>query len=269
MSFFTYLIETEDLVPTLTTENLPGYPTLGANYGAAATPDFALSNLQESDISSLYKTSPITGGFDNVISIDLGSSIAWNMLTIINHNFDPSIIVTVRSGSVVGLFTYTAVMTYKEFDMFVMTPTTRTDRYIEIRITDSITAAHAYGIGRLMVGLATTLTSNFNYDWERRHRTLNRSKRSDVNSRMVDKIIRYRELALSFSEMTDTQLAALEAFVDALYGDAFWTFIVPNPEVTEAYVMTLNSEATARINRRHRMEGLIFTEESRGVRIAA
>ncbi len=266
MSFFTYLIETEDLVPTLTTANLPGTATLTANYGPVSD-DYPLENIQTSDISTLYKTGEIAN-YTNLINIDLGASLPWNFVALINHNFDPSIQITVRgSNNPFFAFSFSQTMTFKQFDMFMLSSTMRTERYVQILIIDSIATPHSYSFGRLMVGPATTLSSNFSYDWRRRRKVLNRSKRSDVNSRMVNHINRYKELVFSFSEMTDAQLNALTSFTDALYGDFFWCFLVPNPDVNEGYVMTLSNDAEESINRRSRVGDLGFSEESRGVRI--
>lgn len=259
MSFFTFLTDPADLFPEC---------VLGVSYGSV-TDDFPYTNLQTSDISQLYITTAITGGFDLLIEIDLVTTPPWNQVVIINHDIDPSAVVTVRSGPDSSLAGHTDVMPYRQFDMFFRTASTRTDRYVEIHIHDTISAAHSVAIGRIMVGLATTLTSNFSYDWRRRRKKINRSKRSDLNARSVDRIVRYLEFVLTFEEMTDAQLLSLTTFTDSLEGDAIWFFLILDPSLPDGYVVTLSTEVEETINRRHTVQELVFSEESRGLRIGA
>lgn len=256
MSFFTFLTEADDLFQNA---------TVAANSGD-------LSKAQTSDISELCVSSTLSGGFDNFFAINLGSPQPWNQICLINHNFDPSVVFTLyskASGSANPFsYDYTATMTWREFDMYFRTSSTRTDQYIGILLHDTVTAEHYQSIGRILIGLAVTLTSNFNYDWELRRKVLNKSKRSEVNSRSVDRVNEYKELVFTFEEMTDAQLASLTAFTDALHGDAVYCFIIPDPAVYDGYLMTLSSEVVEVHHRRNRLLPLTFTEESRGVRIS-
>jgi hypothetical protein len=263
MSFFTFLRSTDDLFQPLSNAT-----NWGVNYSAA--PGSSQLNLQTTDISQRYTTTNVTGGYNNLITVDLGAPTPWNQIMLVNHDFDPSVVITIKSGTTSGVIDHTDTMTYREIDAYFRTASTRTDRYLTIGIVDAITASHAYSIGRLMIGLAVTLDNNFSYDWRRRHVQENNSKRSELGARSVNKIRKYFEFVFTFEEMTDAQAQTLTDFTDSLNGDAIYLFLIPDPAVYKGYVVTLSSSTVEEVvNRRITVADLVLTEESRGVRMAA
>lgn len=265
MSYFTYLRESDDLVRNLNPET-----NLGANYSGTGV-DFGLVNIQQSDISKPYisQSSPATA-YDNIVSFDFGAATPWDEVVIINHNFDPSIVVTVKSGTTGAVLDHTDVMTYRAGDMYFRAATPRTDRYLTIEIADSILTIHSYSIGRVMIGLARSPDKDYNYGWRRRRVAVNRTKMSELGARSVTTLYKRFEFVLPFSQMSEAQVDEITTFTDSLDGDAVYFFLVPNTTKYDGYVLRMTSTTVEEINDFHwALSDLVFAEESRGTRIGA
>jgi hypothetical protein len=263
MSFFTFLTETDDQYKDLDID------TQVVCDKGPLTSAYLINNTALTDISIPYISAAYSGAVDLNISIDRGATTSWNQIMVINHTFPASGTFTIASGTTSAVSNNSDTMSWREFDVYFRTASTRTHRYIRITLHDPVTASHSISIGRIMIGLATTLTSNFNYDWELARKVLNKTTLSETNTRSTNRIVEYKELVLTFEEMTDAQLLSLTTFTDALHGDAVYAFIVPDPQFYNGYLMHLTSEVREIHNRRHRLPPLTFTEVSRGVRNAS
>jgi len=263
MSFFTFLTETDDQYKDLdpVTQLLCDKGPLDA--------DHLFDNTTTNDISELYISLAYTGPVDVNISIDRGVTTPWNQIMVINHTFPAGSTFTIKSGTTSGVTDHTDTMTFRQFDVFFRTASTRTDRYIKITLHDPQTTSHSISIGRIMVGLATTLATNFNYEWEELRAVMNNTNISEVRSRTVNRITEWIELTFTFEEMTESQMRVLTGFTDSLHGDAVYFFLIPDPAVNDGYLMRLVSEVRVVHGKRKRLNPLTFAEESRGERVVA
>ncbi len=161
-------------------------------------------------------------------------------------------------------------MTWREFDMYFRTASTRTDRYIRITFHDTVTASHSWSAGRVMIGLSSSLTRTFNYGWRRRRCQVNRSKRSDLGARTVNMLYQYFQFVFSFTQMTAAEALVLTNFTDSLVGDGSYLFLIPDTSDYNGYIVRLDTPSVEETFDFYRGVGeLVFTEESRGTRIGA
>lgn len=264
MSYFSYLRESDDLV-----RNLDISTGFGANYGSSV-PGFPATNLMVSDIAQLYVgQAPDATGYADVWSFDLGGSVPWNQICIINHDFDPSVVVTVKSGTTGAAIDHSDTMTFRQFNQYFRTAT-RTDRYIELRINDSILTVHRYSVGRLMIGVAQSPLRDPSYIWRRRRVAVNRSTKSELGARRVKALYKQFEFTFTFAVMSVAELNDLTAFTDSINGDAEYLFFIPDTSVYDGYLVRMTSTTNEEtIGVRADLSDVILTEEMRGTRIGA
>ncbi len=114
-------------------------------------PVFPKGNLIDKDYSNPFRFTVTTGG---TIEIDFLTAVTFDGVFIGNHNFDPSVAVTIRVGAASPPTTLVDSPAYRVKNMLAK-PASQTFRFLEVSIVDA--GASITEIGELVVGVRQAL----------------------------------------------------------------------------------------------------------------
>lgn len=263
MSAFVYLADQDDIFRTLDMD-----VDVGFSPGFSGT-GFEPANLQTSDITKLWRSSPMAGdpgGY--IISIDLGVGVTWDFVAWINHDFPESATVELKSGTTGSVLDHTDEIPWREFDMYFRAAAPRTDRYIQIRLQND--DDFQVSAGRLLVGLATVSAVPPTYGWSIAPVTKAADNRSAFNVKNVDVFCQYHQLRFPFmNKIGNAAAVTFITFLKSLQGMKNWFFLIPDSTEYDGYAVRLMSQPRRIRSQRNDFDDVFVEEESRGVRIPA
>lgn len=258
---FVYLSELDDLFQDA---------TIGTTAGSST--GFPFANSQTSDIAELWISAPVTGGSGTTVihNIDLGSSLPWSEVAILNHTYPQTATITVKSGPTAGVGANSDTMTWRQFNMYFLAATPRTHRYLQITVNDT---ANPYTLshGRILVGPATypPMPPRFGDDigWTQELVTKSNDLRSNLNAKNIDTLCQYARLTFTFGAMTNAHGEAFYNFLATLKGNRYWFFLIPITSEYHGYVVRLMSVPLRVRNFHNSFPVIELEEESRGVQV--
>jgi hypothetical protein len=258
MSNFTYLSTEADLVQDAA--------SITATSNNASFPDSNLRYDKSVPLANVWKSAALATG--PTILFDFGASHNWNVVILLNHNLTSAATVTVTAGTTNATADFSQSMTWREFDMYYRNGATLTYRYMRLFFSDAANPDTYISVGKVLVGLTTTLTHNYRYGATVDYQAGQRVSDTDLMTTSVDRLADIVQLQLTWSTLTTTVRDEMIAFLKALKGAAIPLFIILDTTVYEGYYVRLRSGTTDIRNFRPDIGGVVFREESRGKKLA-
>lgn len=111
--------------------------------------NYPVSNVYDRMAAKLYRTESTVA---LAVEFDLLGAVSADTFAIVNHNFTQAAVVTLRSGAASPPAAVVAVLTWREFDMWVSFAS-QSKRYWSVTVSDS--NPEALSVGQIMLGNRT------------------------------------------------------------------------------------------------------------------
>lgn len=144
-----------------------------------------------------------------------------------------------------------------------------TQRYWSIEITDASNPDGYYEVGYVVLGVATELGFNMNFDWN--EQWIYKNRQNPGSPFYGEQLEDYSKISLTFGNLLKTERDILKKFLKGFNGSRKPAFLVPDPD--DNFGMFGRLEGPGQVPFTHRNKGVIdgaavsFVEDNRGIRI--
>jgi hypothetical protein len=250
-----------------------GFLVLGAeaeDYVASSTITASSEEAAPFEADNL-KTLPAgkrTHTLDTVLAatwlFDLGAAHKVSLAVVLAHNFTEDVVITLKAGSTSGVSELTRNIPWRDFGAFTVMPEAQNYRYWQLEVSDAGNADGFLAFGRMLLIEALQLHDfNFAFGWKRTKKATNLTQRTPFGVPHIDKRYKQTEVWLPFHSIPKASLPELDAFLEALDGNAEAAFVIPDPAEYEGYLSRLESdyEVTFQNHAYRDIDGLLFVED--------
>lgn len=238
--------------------------TAGVITASSADANYPVSNLSLSRISAVWRS---TGIVSETIYVDQGSALPVTVAGLLNHNLTSSATVTFKAGASYPPATFSQVITYREFDMFVRF-SSQNYRYISYTIADPTNTNGYLEVGLPIAGNLTLPTYNFRMgiDFTDEFNNLTTQTRFGVPN--VQALFSRIRLAAQLGPLSMTDGDSFRALYRSLHGNLYTLFLIPDRNVNDGYYGRIVNQLQRTLDVFATMS-IQFEEDSRGRAIAA
>lgn len=236
-------------------------------------PAYTRNNLVAMPTSFPFRT--LSGDISSqAIEFDLGSAKQLDIVTITNHNFSPTVSITLRAGSspTPDGSQFEETIPYQSRRTLLKRFTPATWQYWRLDITDTNNDYGYLQLGHVLGGELIELSSYFKFGWNRIRQSSKGGVVSDTGSPIaVISRGQWEGAEVTFETRSDSERTELDSFLQSLRGEEVGLLLLPDSEKAEAFIGRLRSDYTMSQTQSFitQFSPLLFTEDSVGVNIPA
>ena len=233
--------------------------------GATITPStedsiYPAANLTALPISKVFR---FTGDTSETILFDLLAAMTLSLVAIINHNLTSGATITLTAGTTSACSDYSVAVSYRADDAFKYIAGGRTYRYWKLTFADAANPDGYIEIGFVMLGLSTTLSTQFYHQWREVQDHINYEFISEMGVEHVARLYKRRRFIFRWRALTEAQMDEVTGMLAAVEKNYTPLFILPDPSGSDGYFGRWINDPEIDIE--YYRSGMIeFRESSRG-----
>jgi hypothetical protein len=228
-------------------------------------PEYPDDNVANLPISKPWRT---VGNASQWIEFDLGATLGFDLIALVNHNLTAGATITIKAGASAAPSTVIGTMTARQFDAFKLFSSLQSYAFVRIEISDPSNVNNFISVGAVLLGASTVLGFGFNFGWQPSDVQNNLTLTTEYNVLHSFELNYQKELSLDFEELTTSQLEQLRQIYLAAKQDIFPFFWIPDAAVNDGYLFRFTEAFRPKRGMRASVS-LSFREDSRGQSIGA